>query len=214
MYQWVVYILCYNLFSGGRRPANLQVCQDGSGSPHCPRLEEPRRPRHDMLQARLSRVQVVGTPGKAFDNNNKKPSQLFGGLVFIRSVLYLGLELRLLPSNLVVQLVSLYSLLFQNKVESFIMQTERRLFNNFHRQVFCWTGEFKFYNSRVPRTLGLRVNRNWMGTGLTTLPKYPENQNMCNVLKLNASATTFCRLYGLQVKNWTSYFTSNRSKLN
>ena len=62
-----------------------------------------------MLQARLSRVQVVGTPGKAFDNN-KKPSQLFGGLVFIRSVLYLGLELRLLPSNLVVELVKLKSI--------------------------------------------------------------------------------------------------------
>jgi len=30
----------------------------------------------------------------------------------------------------------------QNKVESFIMQTERRLFNNFHRQVFCWTDKW------------------------------------------------------------------------
>lgn len=27
----------------------------------------------------------------------------------------------------------------QGKVESFIMSTERRLFHNFHRQVFCWT---------------------------------------------------------------------------
>ena len=26
----------------------------------------------------------------------------------------------------------------QNKVESFIFRTERRLFTNFHRQVFCW----------------------------------------------------------------------------
>ena len=42
----------------------------------------------------------------------KKTSQLFGGLVFIRSVLYLGLELRLLPSNLVVQLVKLMSIFF------------------------------------------------------------------------------------------------------
>lgn len=27
----------------------------------------------------------------------------------------------------------------QTKVESFIMNTQRRLFTNFHRQVFCWT---------------------------------------------------------------------------
>jgi len=27
---------------------------------------------------------------------------------------------------------------FQNKVESFIQKTERRVFLNFHRQVFCW----------------------------------------------------------------------------
>ncbi|RWS16681.1 phosphatidylinositol transfer protein alpha isoform-like protein, partial [Dinothrombium tinctorium] len=26
----------------------------------------------------------------------------------------------------------------QNKVESFIQKTERRIFLNFHRQVFCW----------------------------------------------------------------------------
>lgn len=30
----------------------------------------------------------------------------------------------------------------QNKVESFIMATERRLFTNFHRQVFCWTDKW------------------------------------------------------------------------
>ena len=30
----------------------------------------------------------------------------------------------------------------QTKVEQFIMQTERRLFNNFHRQVFCWTDKW------------------------------------------------------------------------
>ena len=30
----------------------------------------------------------------------------------------------------------------QNKVESFIATTERRLFLNFHRQVFCWTDKW------------------------------------------------------------------------
>lgn len=30
----------------------------------------------------------------------------------------------------------------QTKVESFIMQTEKRLFSNFHRQVFCWTDKW------------------------------------------------------------------------
>ena len=30
----------------------------------------------------------------------------------------------------------------QTKVESFIMQTEKRLFTNFHRQVFCWTDKW------------------------------------------------------------------------
>jgi len=30
----------------------------------------------------------------------------------------------------------------QTKVEQFIMTTERRLFNNFHRQVFCWTDKW------------------------------------------------------------------------
>lgn len=30
----------------------------------------------------------------------------------------------------------------QNKVESFIAQTQRRLFVNFHRQVFCWTDKW------------------------------------------------------------------------
>ena len=30
----------------------------------------------------------------------------------------------------------------QNKIESFIMTTERRLFTNFHRQVFCWTDKW------------------------------------------------------------------------
>ena len=47
----------------------------------------------------------------------KNASQLFGGLVFIRSVLYLGLELRLLPSNLVVQLVKLMSSIFLSFAE-------------------------------------------------------------------------------------------------
>ncbi|XP_055904267.1 phosphatidylinositol transfer protein alpha isoform isoform X1 [Eupeodes corollae] len=28
---------------------------------------------------------------------------------------------------------------FQSKIESFIQKSERRLFTNFHRQVFCWT---------------------------------------------------------------------------
>ena len=30
----------------------------------------------------------------------------------------------------------------QTKVESFILQTEKRLFTNFHRQVFCWTDKW------------------------------------------------------------------------
>ena len=30
----------------------------------------------------------------------------------------------------------------QNKVEGFIGTTERRLFLNFHRQVFCWTDKW------------------------------------------------------------------------
>ena len=30
----------------------------------------------------------------------------------------------------------------QNKVESFIQRSERRLFLNFHRQVFCWIDEW------------------------------------------------------------------------
>ena len=30
----------------------------------------------------------------------------------------------------------------QNKVESFIASTQRRLFINFHRQVFCWTDKW------------------------------------------------------------------------
>ena len=38
----------------------------------------------------------------------------------------------------------------QSKVENFISTTERRLFLNFHRQVFCWTdkwhGKNLFYN--------------------------------------------------------------------
>ena len=30
----------------------------------------------------------------------------------------------------------------QNKVESFIQKTERRIFLNFHRQVFCWIDRY------------------------------------------------------------------------
>jgi hypothetical protein len=30
----------------------------------------------------------------------------------------------------------------QNKVEKFIQRGERRIFTNFHRQVFCWTDEW------------------------------------------------------------------------
>ena len=30
----------------------------------------------------------------------------------------------------------------QSKVENFISTTERRLFLNFHRQVFCWTDKW------------------------------------------------------------------------
>lgn len=29
--------------------------------------------------------------------------------------------------------------MFQTRIENFIQKSERRLFTNFHRQVFCWT---------------------------------------------------------------------------
>ena len=47
----------------------------------------------------------------------------------------------------------------QSKVENFISTTERRLFLNFHRQVFCWTdkwhGKNLFYNYYCPAFNGM-----------------------------------------------------------
>ena len=45
-----------------------------------------------MLQARLSRVQVVGTPGKAFDNKKRLSTVWRSCFHPFRTVLRLGIE--------------------------------------------------------------------------------------------------------------------------
>jgi len=48
---------------------------------------------------------------------------------------------------------------FQNKVESFIHKTERRIFLNFHRQVFCWIDRWHGLTMQDIRDLEERTQR-------------------------------------------------------
>jgi len=42
---------------------------------------------------------------------------------------------------------------FQNKAESFIMQTEKRIFSNFHRQLYCWSDKWDEMTMKDVRAL-------------------------------------------------------------
>lgn len=47
----------------------------------------------------------------------------------------------------------------QNRIESYIQKTERRIFLNFHRQVFCWIDRWHHMNMKDIRELEERTKR-------------------------------------------------------